>query len=245
MAEIDMRMIEHLQELRKRLMITFITFIVAFAAAFLYVKDLYRLLAKDVPQQLAILGPSDVIWVYIMIAGVFAIAATIPVASYQTWRFVQPALTPVEQRAALAYIPALSILFIVGLAFGYFVIFPMVLQFLNEMAEDNFLTFYTAEKYFRFMLHMTVPFGILFEMPAVVMFLTKIGILNPLKLSRMRKMAYFLLVIIAVTITPPDIVSDILVIVPLFILYEISITLSKWVYRKQLKTDSDEAASYF
>lgn len=84
------------------------------------------------------------------------------------------------------------------------------------------------------MINMTVPFGVLFEMPVVIMFLTSIGILNPLRLSKMRKIAYLLLTIAAVTITPPDFVSDILVIVPLFLLYEISIGLSRMVYLKRL-----------
>lgn len=84
------------------------------------------------------------------------------------------------------------------------------------------------------MVHMTVPFGVLFEMPVVIMFLTSIGILNPLRLAKMRKIAYLLLTIAAVTITPPDIVSDILVIVPLLLLYEISVGLSRIVYHKRL-----------
>ena len=85
---------------------------------------------------------------------------------------------------------------------------------------------YTAEKYFSFMVNMTVPFGVLFEMPVVVMFLTQIGVLSPKRMAKMRKLAYFVLAVTAVTITPPDIISDILVIIPLFLLYEISVTLS-------------------
>ena len=103
----------------------------------------------------------------------------------------------------------------------------------------DFTAMYTAEKYFTFMIHMTVPFGLLFEMPAVVMFLTKLGILNPHRLAKARKLAYFILVIVAVTITPPDILSDVIVIVPLFLLYEISITISKFVYRNQLKMQNE------
>ena len=118
-----------------------------------------------------------------------------------------------------------------GLAFGYFVIYPMVLSFLDSLSH-HFITAYTAERYFRFMVHMTVPFGVLFEMPVVIMFLTSIGILNPLRLAKMRKISS-LLTIATVTITPPDIVSDILVIVPLFLLYEISVGLSRIVYQKR------------
>jgi sec-independent protein translocase protein TatC len=189
--------------------------------------------------KLQTLGPTDIIWVYLMIAGVFAIAVTIPVAGFQIWRFVVPGLKPSERRASLAYIPALAVLFIIGISFGYFIIYPMVLSFLNSLAEGTFVTNYTAERYFRFMINMTVPFGILFEMPVVVMFLTTLGILNPVRLAKVRKLAYLILTIVAVTITPPDIVSDVLVIVPLFLLYEISVGLSRFVYvRRQAKLDA-------
>ncbi|RED56555.1 twin-arginine translocase subunit TatC [Cohnella lupini] len=224
----------HLDELRSRIIFTLIAFIVSLSGAFVYVKDMYRWLVRDLEQKLAILAPSDVIWVYFMLAGVVAIAVTIPVAGMQVWRFVKPALSAKEQKTTLAYIPALAMLFILGLSFGYFIIYPMVIGFLEKMADD-FETVYTAQKYFAFMLNMTVPFGFIFEMPAVVMFLTSIGILSPKRLAKARKLSYFLLTITAVMITPPDIVSDLLVVAPLLLLYEISVTLSKWVFRKRFK----------
>ena len=238
----DQSLIGHLEEMRTRLIRTLAAFLVAMAAAFLYVKDIYAWLVRDVEQKLVLLGPSDVIWVYMMIAGVVAIAITLPIAAYQTWKFVTPALPETTIRSALLFIPGISVLFLIGICFGYFVLFPMVLHFMNQMAAESFDTLYTAQKYFTFMIHMTVPFGLLFEMPAIVMFLTKLGILNPNRLVKARKLAYFVLVIIAVTITPPDILSDIIVIVPLFLLYEISITISKFVYRSQLRVQNDVMA---
>lgn len=236
MADHDLHLTEHLAELRKRLLITLGAFIVALFAAFIYVEDIYQWLTRNLGYKLQTLGPSDVLWVYLMISAVFAIAVTIPIAGFQLWRFVAPGLKDNERRAALAYIPALAVLFAAGLSFGYFVIYPMVLNFLTSMAAGTFETNYTAERYFRFMINMTVPFGVLFEMPVIVMFLTSLGILNPVRLAKVRKMAYFLLTIVAVTITPPDIVSDVLVIVPLLFLYEISIGLSRFIFlRKQAK----------
>lgn len=117
----------------------------------------------------------------------------------------------------------------------------MVLSFLLEIAGDQFETFFTAEKYFQFMLHLTLPFGFLFEMPAVVMFLTRLGIVSPEKLVKGRKYAYFFLVAISIVITPPDLISDILVIIPLFILYEVSISLSKIVYKKLVIAEASVA----
>lgn len=224
--------------MRARIIRTLISFLVAMVAAFIYVRDIYQWLVRDMDQKLVVLGPSDVMWVYFMIAGVVAVAVTLPIAAYQTWKFVQPAVPKQAERATFLFIPTITLLFLIGICFGYFILFPMVLHFMNEIAANDFATMYTAEKYFTFMIHMTVPFGILFEMPAVVIFLTKLGIVNPSRLAKARKLTYFILVIIAVTITPPDILSDIIVIVPLFLLYEISISISKIVYRNQLKMQS-------
>lgn len=106
--EQELHLLEHLTELRKRILITLGTFLVALCAAFLYVEPLYEMLTRDVEGQLQVLGPTDVIWVYFMIAGVIALAVTIPVAGFQVWRFVVPGLSTVERRASLAYIPAIG-----------------------------------------------------------------------------------------------------------------------------------------
>ncbi|MED4079618.1 twin-arginine translocase subunit TatC [Halalkalibacterium halodurans] len=225
--------IDHLAELRKRIIVTMLTFIVALIGTLIFVKDVYLYLVKDLDGKLALLGPGDILWVYMTIAAVLATAVTIPIAAYQVWRFVQPGLTKGERQATLVFIPGLFFFFIAGIAFGYFVLFPLVLTFLSNLIGDQFETMFTAEKYFQFMLHLTLPFGFLFEMPAVIMFLTKLGVLTPEKLSKGRKYAYFLLIILSVVITPPDFLSDVLVIVPLFILYEISVSLSKLIYRKK------------
>jgi sec-independent protein translocase protein TatC len=203
------------------------------------VKDIYEWLIRDLNRDLAVLGPSEILWVYFMISGVCAIALTIPIAAHQTWLFVKPGLTNKERKITLAYIPGLFTLFITGLSFGYFVVYPLVLNFLLSLSKGQFETMYTAEKYFKFMINLTLPFGFLFEIPIIVMFLTSIGVINPMLLSKARKMSYFLLTLIAIFITPPDIISDILVIVPLFILYEFSVTLSKIVYRKKIKKQSN------
>ncbi|MBD8069728.1 twin-arginine translocase subunit TatC [Bacillus sp. PS06] len=236
-----MQLTDHLAELRKRIMITLLIFMLALIGSLIFVRDLYDYLVKDLDGKLALLGPGDILWVYMVIATVIAVAITIPVAAYQVWKFIKPALSIEEQRPTLLFIPALFFLFILGISFGYFVLFPLVLSFLLEIAGDQFETFFTAEKYFQFMLHLTLPFGFLFEMPAVVMFLTRLGIINPAKLIKGRKFAYFLLVAISVLITPPDFISDVLVIIPLFILYEVSISLSKIVYKKRSSTEAAAA----
>jgi sec-independent protein translocase protein TatC len=238
MEDKELQLVDHLEELRKRIIISAIAFITFFIVGFVYVTDIYKWFVKDL--KLMVLGPSDIIWIYFMIATVIAIAGTIPILAVQIWLFVRPALKPVERKITLSYVPALFLLFISGLAFGYFVIFPMVLKFLVNLGEGMFVTNFTAERYFQFIMNMTLPFGVLFELPVVVMFLTSLGIINPILLSKIRKYAYFVLIIIAVIITPPDFMSDFVVTIPLLLLYELSINLSKFVYRKKLKLQLQE-----
>lgn len=235
----SMKVVQHLEELRKAIIITLGIFLLFFLLAFIYVQDIYHLLVKDLPFKLALLGPSDILMVYLMIASVVALAATMPVAAHQVWRYISPGLTAKERKLTLGYVPALFILFIVGISFGYFILFPLVMSFLMSLSDDMFTTFFTTEKYFRFLLNMTLPFGFLFELPVVIMFLTSLGIINPYLLTKIRKYAYFVLIITSVLITPPDFISDILVIIPLLLLYESSITLSKFVYNRKLKTKKD------
>lgn len=234
----ELHLVDHLDELRRRIIITLLAFVAFLIISFIFVEDIYKWLIKDLNGKLAILGPSDILWVYMMIAAVFAIAATIPIAAYQTWRFVAPALNPEESKVTLRFIPGLFLLFIAGISFGYFVLFPIVLGFLTNLSAGQFETMFTAEKYFRFMMNLTLPFGFLFEMPLVVMFLTRLGILNPIRLAKARRLSYFGLIVISVLITPPDLISDVLVIVPLLVLYEVSVTLSRVVYRKKLQFEA-------
>ncbi|XJZ25876.1 twin-arginine translocase subunit TatC [Bacillota bacterium Lsc_1132] len=242
MEDKELNLVDHLEELRKRIIISALAFVIFFIVGFIYVVDIYKWFVKGLDIKLMVLGPSDIIWIYFMIATVIAIIGTIPVLATQTWLFVRPALKPSERKITLTYVPALFLLFILGLSFGYFVIFPMVFKFLVNLGGDMFVTNFTAERYFRFIFNMTLPFGVLFELPVVVMFLTSLGIINPFVLSKIRKYAYFVLIIIAVVITPPDFMSDFVVTLPLLLLYEISINLSKFVFKNRMnRLDSDES----
>lgn len=233
----EMNLVDHLSEMRKRLIIILGSFLLLLILSFIYVNDIYNWIIQDSSIKLAVLGPSDIVWVYLMLSAVVAIAGTIPIAAHQIWLFVKPALTEKERKITLAYIPSLFLLFIAGISFGYFVIFPIVFDFLLSLSGDMFMSFFTAEKYFRFMVNMILPFGILFEMPVIIMFLTSLGILNPHRLQKMRRYSYFGLIVTAVLVTPPDFVSDVLVIIPLVFLYECSVLLSMVVYRKKQKRE--------
>ncbi|WP_042349434.1 twin-arginine translocase subunit TatC [Bacillus massiliigorillae] len=239
MANKQEDIISHLNELRNRLIVTAIVFVAFFIVGFIDVDKIYKWIAHDLDYRLIVLGPSDIIWVYFMIAGVIAIAATIPILALQIWLYVKPALKPFEIKKSLTYIPWLFILFIVGLCFGYFIVFPAILNFISTLGGDLFETSFTVEKYFKFLFNIIIPLGIVFELPVVVMFLTTIGIVSPNVLIKIRKYAYFvlvILVIIGILITPPDFLSEILVSIPFLLLYEISLILSKSVYKRRLKS---------
>jgi len=125
MEDKELNIIDHLDELRKRLIITLAAFIIFFIVGFIFVEEIYNWLVRDLEVKLIVLGPSDILWVYFMLAAVIAFAGTIPVLATQIWLFIKPALKPIERKISLSYIPALFILFIVGLSFGYFVIFQL------------------------------------------------------------------------------------------------------------------------
>ncbi|MDF1510370.1 twin-arginine translocase subunit TatC [Robertmurraya sp. DFI.2.37] len=244
MEDKELNLVDHLDELRKRLILTAFAFLVFFIVGFIYVKDIYEWFVRDLDVKLIVLGPGDIVWIYFTIGSIIAIAGTIPVLAFQAWLFVKPALKPAERKVSLSYVPALFLLFIVGLCFGYFIIFPTIMNFLVELGGDMVATNFTADKYFRFIMSTTLPFGFLFELPVVTMFLTSLGIINPYVLQKVRKYAYFILVIIAAFITPPDFISNILVAIPLFLLYEISINLSKVVYKRKLKKEQEWEAEF-
>ena len=172
---------------------------------------------------------------FFSIATVFAIVCTIPFAAIQIWLFVKPGLHPNEQKMTIMYIPVLSMLFIAGLCFGYFIVMPFLFHFLTTIGNEMFNTMFTTEKYFHFVLNLTVPFAVIFELPVVVMFLTSIGILTAEFLIKIRRYAYVALIIIASCISPPDFLSHSLVAVPLICIYEVSIALSKVVSKRKKK----------
>ncbi|MED4911982.1 twin-arginine translocase subunit TatC [Brevibacillus centrosporus] len=231
----EMPFLEHLTDLRRRLLIVAVALVLSVLICFLFVDHIYQLLASRSGEKLAILGPGDILSIYVKLSAVGGIAFTIPIAAYQAWKFVVPALQERERKIALMYIPALFLLFLLGLSFAYLILFPMMYHFVLGLSNGNFDLVITANDYFRFMLNLCLPFGLLFELPVVVLFLSHLGILNPHRLAKMRKPAYLVLSVISITITPPDFLSDIMVIVPLIVLYEISISISRVIHRKRTR----------
>ncbi|MCJ8009210.1 twin-arginine translocase subunit TatC [Lederbergia wuyishanensis] len=229
---------EHLGDLRKVIIYSCIFFIICFAIFIIFIQQMIPLVTKS--QKLTMLGPLDVIRFYTGIAGSLSIGVSAPFIGYLIWRFIQPALTVKESKNAIKYIPAMLFSFISGISFGYFVVFPFAYQFLMRLGTANFEMMITTQSYFSFLLMTTIPMGFLFEVPFVLMFLTAIELVTPSHLSGFRKYAYVVMAIVSAIITPPDFVSQLIVLFPLFILYEIGIALSKFVFQNKERKEIHE-----
>ncbi|MDA3130451.1 twin-arginine translocase subunit TatC [Aliibacillus thermotolerans] len=239
----DMTFYDHLEELRKRIFIVGAFFLVAMVIGLFLSPPLITYLqnipeARDFPMNVFRL--TDSFKLYMNFSFFIGVVLVFPIFLYQLWAFVSPGLVEKERKATLSYIPIATILFFLGLAFAYFILFPNVIHFLSELSERlNVTEQYGVNEYFSFLLRITIPFGFLFQLPVVVMFLTRLGLVTPMFLSSIRKYSYFGLLVIAGFITPPDLVSHLMVTVPLFLLYEISIWISKISYKKVLKVERE------
>jgi len=239
-----MSLMDHLTELRRRLIYVAIILVITLSGSLFFAESIYRYLleAKPANGQLVLHTFSfwDGIGIYMQISLVIAGCITLPFAVLQLWLFVKPALKKQEQKSALKYVPLAAIMFLLGLSFAYFVVFPLAFNFTRSVSAHLSLeeTFGVIQ-YFDFMFSILIPISVLFELPLLIIFLTAIRIVNPHRLKKMRKVAYFVMAIIGVSITPPDFISDILVIIPLIVLYEISVWFSYRIYGKQFNEEQD------
>ena len=238
----QMSLLEHIAELRKRLLIVALAFVVFFIAGFFLAKPIIVYLQEtDEAKQLTLnaFNLTDPLYVFMQFAFIIGIVLTSPVILYQLWAFVSPGLYEKERKVTLSYIPVSILLFLAGLSFSYYILFPFVVDFMKRISQDlNVNQVIGINEYFHFLLQLTIPFGLLFQMPVILMFLTRLGIVTPMFLAKIRKYAYFTLLVIAALITPPELLSHMMVTVPLLILYEISILISNAAYRKAQKSSA-------
>ncbi|MFD2614046.1 twin-arginine translocase subunit TatC [Paenibacillus gansuensis] len=244
----EMSLVDHLTELRTRIIRVLAVLVLSMIAGFFAAEPIIKYLMDSIPVgtiNLNALSPWDGISMYMKFAFIIALVITLPVILYQVWSFVSPGLRPIERSATLRYIPIAVILFLAGMAFAYFVIFPLAFNFTSSVTRNLELNeMYGISQYFAFMFNIVLPLALLFELPVVVMFLTKLRILNPRVLRKIRKFAYFILIVVATVVTPPDFISDILVAIPLLLLYEFSVLLSGMIYRKQLAEEREFEEEY-
>jgi sec-independent protein translocase protein TatC len=169
------------------------------------------------------------------------IIASIPNIIYQFWKFIEPALMPNERKYISGIVFFTSLCFLVGLVFAYFVLLPTALNFFASFGTDIILNQIDANEYMQFIISVCLLAGVVFELPMVSFFLSKVGILKPEFMKKYRKHAIVAILVIAAIMTPsPDVVSQIMLAIPLFILYEISIYISKVSQRKRNSLDTNE-----
>ncbi|WP_068775602.1 twin-arginine translocase subunit TatC [Paenibacillus sp. FJAT-26967] len=228
--------IGHLTELRKRLILVVCFFTLAMIAG-LYISPAILRTVKSLPAasnfDWNVFGLPDGLAIYMKCALLCAFLFTLPLLLYQVWAFVRPGLTDTEAKGTLLYVPASFVLFLSGTSFGYTVVLPMMIKFMQQINNNiGAAETYGIDRYFALLFNVVFPLGIAFELPLVVLFLTRLGLLTPENLKKTRKYAYIGLAVVGASITPPDFISHISVTIPLIVLFEFSIVLATRYSRK-------------
>ena len=193
-------LVEHLTELRKRLIIVAVTFILSLALGFWMAPRTLTFL-KSQPTaahvEWNVFGYTDGLMIYVKCALILSILITLPIAMHQIWLFVKPGLLEKEAKGTIYFIPVSFLLFLAGISFSYFILFPLMLNFMSNINDSiGALETYGMQQYFTFMFNLIIPVGIVFELPVIILFLTKLGIITPNRLRKMRKVSYFILVVV-------------------------------------------------
>ncbi|POZ54189.1 Sec-independent protein translocase protein TatCy [Lysinibacillus sphaericus] len=238
----ELTVTEHLVELRKRLLICAVFFVIALIVGFYLAEPIIKYIqySKEAEQlTLNAFKVTDPLVVYLQVTVIIAFVLSSPLLLHQIWLFITPGLHETERKATLKYIPYSFILFIAGASFSYYVLFPYVMHFMMGLSADlEIQQTIGINEYFSFLFRLVMPFGIVFQLPVVTLFLARLGILNPELMVKFRKYAYFVLVVIAVFLAPPDFISNVIVAIPLFLIYEISIIIARRGYRKFLQAEA-------
>ncbi len=243
MDEKSMSIVEHLGEFRRVLVISFLSIIVAsFASYFLWGEKLLDLAIdplKGYELSLVFITIPEAFVTKVKISLVAGVVVASPIFLWQIWSYVVPALHKNEKRAVLIMFPASLILFASGILFAYLVVFRFAANFLLLVAGEELTAMISISRYISFLLAFLLPFGIIFQLPLVVLFLTKAGVLSPATLIKHRKMVVVASFVIGAILTPPDIISQVLMATVLLGLYEISIFVSRLVKPKEVDYEDD------
>jgi len=229
----------HLEELRKRLIICAIAIGIGFAISYFFSKQLFSFLVlpltKVLPAESRLIFTSlpEMFIAYIKVALIAGIILAIPIVFYELWMFLAPALYQREKGYVIPFVLFSSILFVAGSLFGYFIVFPYGFKFFISFATEDIQALPSVKQYFSFAIRLLFAFGVVFEMPVVVFFMTKIGLITPDSMKKFRKFAILCSFILSAILTPPDVATQIMMALPLIVLYEVSIIISQAVYRKK------------
>ncbi|WP_448583559.1 twin-arginine translocase subunit TatC [Thermocrinis sp.] len=237
-----MPLTEHLRELRQRLIKSIVAFLLASGVSFYIAQYIFEILKQPVkrayPQvELITLSPTEPLFILIKISVVFGFILSSPVILYQLWKFVEPALYPNEKRMVLPITLFSLILFILGGSFAYFLVMPIALKFLIGIGFSQLQAtpFLSVNLYISFLLKMIIGFGLAFQLPIVLFLLQRAGIVTEAQLKSFRK--YFIVLAFVVgAFIAPDATTQVLMAIPLIVLYEISLLLGKLGRKKKVET---------
>ena len=247
-----MPFLAHLEELRKRLIVSFSVIGVAFILAFNVRDYCIRLLqwplttdivmgrkfpflafnAKPAIAKLTALGPAETLWTHFKVAFIVGAMLALPVILYEIWKFIEPGLLPKEKRFALPFVILSTISFFIGVAFCFFIVLPMAMQFLLTF-DPSIQQMPRFGEYVDFTLKFLLAFGVIFELPLAITIAARLGMVTPQFLARNRKYAILINFIVAAILTPtPDVFNQALMALPMCVLYEVGILAARLVTRR-------------
>jgi len=223
----------HLQELRKRLILSFIAIGVGFIFCYAFSDTLFDILAEPLLHvmpaggSLIFISVAEAFFTYMKVGFIGGIILASPVVLYQVWAFVAPGLYRHEKRYVVPFVLLGSFFFALGIFFAYYVALPIGFKFLLGYATDFIKPMPNMKEYLSFSMKFLLVFGLVFEFPVVLLLLTRIGVIDAKMLAKQRKYAILLIFIFAAVVTPPDVISQVIMALPLIGLYELSILLSR------------------
>ncbi|MBI43652.1 twin-arginine translocase subunit TatC [Marinobacter lutaoensis] len=241
----EMTLIEHLLELRSRLLKMVLAVVVCFAAIYPFANELYLWLSEPlrallpVGQTMIATDVTSPFFAPLKLALVVSVFAAIPIILYQLWRFVAPGLYRHEKRLAFPLLFSSVLLFYAGAAFAYYVVFPLVFGFFTAIGPEGIVELPDISSYLNFVLKMFFAFGVAFEIPIATVLLVLTGATTPDSLAAKRPYVVVACFVIGMLLTPPDIISQTLLAVPMWILFEIGILFSR-LARREIHQDAPE-----
>jgi sec-independent protein translocase protein TatC len=248
MEESGESFLSHLIELRERLVRSLLAILLASIPAFYYSAELYDLLAQPVIQSLPegtrmiATGVITPFLIPMKIALMTAFLAVLPYTLYQAWAFVAPGLYAHEKRLVAPLIVSSTVLFFSGMAFCYFFVFGAVFRFIHNFAPKSISVAPDIEAYFNFVLGMFLAFGVAFELPVVVVVLVMTGLVSTEQLKEWRGYVIVAIFVVAAVVTPPDVVSQLSLAIPMCILYELGLFVSRFVEKRKTPPEPEAAA---
>ena len=245
----EMPFLDHLEELRWRILWSLIAVIVCIGLAFfLFVKiDIITVLQKPIApylmgQKLKFTHPAEAFTIILSASAGLGIVLALPVILFQLWAFVAPALYRHEKKIILPVFFFATFLFLSGVALAYFVALPLSLRFLLTFQSESLEPMITAQSYFGFAINMALGFGICFELPIAILALSAFGIVTPQFLTRVRRYAFVGCLAIAMFLTPGDLIwTSVALALPMYLLYEMSVVIAYWMDRRRRKKAERDA----